>query len=322
MSEYREGGAPKVSVAMITYNHGPYIEQAIESVLDQDTTFPFELVIGEDASVDGTRKIVLDYANRFPDRVRAIVGRSNVGMNRNLVRTIQACRGRYIALVEGDDYWTSGSKLEQQAAYLDRHSNCAICYHNVLQFNDWEDAPPAPRFPPGPRRVASLADLLERDFIPTCSTMFRAGLIDGFPDWFFSLPMGDWPLHVLNALHGDIGYVDEIMGAYRLHAGGAWTRLETPEQDRQCIDFYETILVHLGLEDRGAHDTALSTLHYRLGVHYSHLGEWTRSRDHAVRALRYDPTNRRFSLGLMFLMLRKPITAPIRGLFSGRRSAS
>src|SRR5450759_4098791 len=96
---------PLVSVCMITYNHEPYIRKAIDCVLAQRTNFPFELVLGEDYSTAGTRKIVFDYAKRYPDIIRVITSEQNVGMHKNGSRTGQACRGRYIAYCEGDDYW-------------------------------------------------------------------------------------------------------------------------------------------------------------------------------------------------------------------------
>ncbi len=119
---------PLVSVKMITYNHEPYIRRAIASVLSQETNFPFELVIGEDCSTDGTREIVHDYAKRFPDIIRVITSEQNVGMKKNSYRTAQACRGKYIAYCEGDDYWHQTEKLQLQVNYLESHPDCGLVY--------------------------------------------------------------------------------------------------------------------------------------------------------------------------------------------------
>lgn len=123
---------PLVSVHMITYNHEPYIRKAIDCVLSQKTNFPFELVIGEDCSTDGTREIVFDYARRFPDIIRVIASDQNVGMKKNFVRINHACRGKYIAYCEGDDHWHDLEKLQKQADFLESHPDYGLVYsdHN------------------------------------------------------------------------------------------------------------------------------------------------------------------------------------------------
>ena len=104
---------------MITYNHERFIAQAIESVLEQKTTFDFEIVIGEDCSTDGTGKIVMSYAQKYPDKVRAIVREKNIGATHNFINTLNQCRGQYVALLEGDDYWIDPMKLELQIRVME-----------------------------------------------------------------------------------------------------------------------------------------------------------------------------------------------------------
>lgn len=119
---------PLVSVMMITFNHAPYIEKAIDCILAQQSIFSFELVIGEDCSTDGTREIVFQYAERFPNIIRVITSDTNVGMKKNSLRTIHACRGKYIAWCEGDDYWHRIDKLQLQVSYLEDHPECGLVY--------------------------------------------------------------------------------------------------------------------------------------------------------------------------------------------------
>jgi glycosyltransferase involved in cell wall biosynthesis len=119
---------PLVSVEMITYNHAPYIAKAIEGVLHQKTTFPFELVIGEDCSPDGTREIVFDYQKKYPELIRVITSNKNVGAAKNGSRTGKACLGKYIAFCEGDDYWRRPEKLGMQVDYLENHPKCGMVY--------------------------------------------------------------------------------------------------------------------------------------------------------------------------------------------------
>ena len=109
---------PLVSVILIAYNQRRYIRQAIESVLAQETSFSYELLIGDDASDDGTGDIVAEYARAYPDRVRAFIRPENLGAARNAVLLLQQARGEFIASLEGDDYWIDPQKLEKQAAFL------------------------------------------------------------------------------------------------------------------------------------------------------------------------------------------------------------
>ncbi len=119
---------PLVSVKMITYNHALYITQAIEGVLQQKTSFPFELVIGEDCSTDGTRKIVFEYQKKYPNIIRVITSDTNVGMHKNSYRTGKVCRGKYIAFCEGDDYWHDPHKLQKQVDYLESHPEYGLVH--------------------------------------------------------------------------------------------------------------------------------------------------------------------------------------------------
>ena len=119
---------PLVSIKMITYNHAPFIAQAIEGVLQQKTNFPFELVIGEDCSTDGTRALVFEYQKKYPDIIRVVTSDENVGMKKNGLRVLAACLGKYIAFCEGDDYWHNLDKLQKQADYLDSHPECGLVF--------------------------------------------------------------------------------------------------------------------------------------------------------------------------------------------------
>jgi glycosyltransferase involved in cell wall biosynthesis len=221
----------KVTVSLITYNHAPFIAQAIESVLMQQTSFDFELLIGEDDSLDGTRQIVTDYQARYPDRIRLFLNdrKEVVYVNGkptglwNAANNIRHSRGEYIGLLDGDDYWTSPLKLQQQVEFLEKNRDCAMCFHNVRILDEADPASEELHHIKPMRAKYDIEDLLGGNFMHTCSVMFRSRLFEEFPRWFFKCPMGDWPLHVLNAQHGRIGYLDEVMAVYRKHGKGAWS---------------------------------------------------------------------------------------------------
>jgi len=217
-------GYMKLSVAMITYNHEPFIAQAIQSVLTQKVSFGYEIVIGEDCSADGTRAIILEFQERYPERIKLLPSDGNIGAMRNFERTILACRGKYIAFLEGDDYWTSKEKLQTQVDFLDAHIDCAVCCHRVKFLNETGLAE-ADVFPSSPAGSYTLEDLLKRNFIMTCSTVLRRELIPPLPEWFCDMKLGDWPVFAFVAKHGKIELLDEIMATYRVHAGATWSSL-------------------------------------------------------------------------------------------------
>lgn len=231
----------KVSVLMVTYNHENFIAQAIDSALMQKVNFEYEIVIGEDCSTDHTRDIVIGYQQRYPDTIRLLLPERNSGGHKNFVQTYKACQGEYIALLDGDDYWTSPHKLQKQVDFLDSHPECAICFHSVKVICD--DCSQGPGiFPPvRQKEIYTLKDLLVENFIPTCSTMFRNGLFGEFPDWFYVLPMGDWALLILNAQYGSIGYINEVMGAYRFHSGGVWSMTGDIRKSQGFLEFYKVM---------------------------------------------------------------------------------
>jgi len=231
----------KVSVLIITYNHEKFIARAIDSALMQKANFDYEIVIGEDCSTDHTRDIVIDYQKRYPDKIRLLLSERNLGGQKNFVRTLQACQGEYIALLDGDDYWTSPHKLQKQVDFLDSRPECAICFHDVTVFYEDGGRKSHNFCPADQKEISTLEDLLTRNLIPACSVMFRRGLFDEFPDCFNTLKMGDWPLHILNAQHGKIGYINKVMGAYRVHQGGVWSRLSPAQMQQAYIEFYEKV---------------------------------------------------------------------------------
>ena len=280
----------KVSVAMITYNHEEFIAKALDSVLMQETNFDYEIVVGEDCSTDNTRNILIGYQERYPDKFRLFLNEKNLGAHRNFVQVHQACQGKYIALLEGDDYWTSPQKLQKQADFLDIHPECAICFHNARIIHTPPNVLPLisgnrDYCSPNQKEFSTVEDLLEKDFIPTCSTMFRRGLFGDFPDWIYPLKMGDWPLHILNALHGNIGYINEVMGVYVINSGGVWTRmrLNWEEHDKAMIEFYDALSIHLEFKYKKIIDRKLSNLCLHLAEKYEDKGDLEKAKAFTTR---------------------------------------
>jgi glycosyltransferase involved in cell wall biosynthesis len=205
----------------------------------QKVDFEYEIVVMEDASSDGTREIVQqlasdrhghmrlylsDPADAERDRARGMPAASI------FERTLESCQGQYISTLDGDDYWTDQNKLQKQANYLDEHPECAIAFHNVLRIFEDVDNAPSLLCPPNQKPVSSIEDLLQGNFIPWSAAMFRNHRIAHFPGWFRSSEVRDWPLHVFNAASGNIGYLDDTMGAYRVHDTSYWSSMGSGKQ--------------------------------------------------------------------------------------------
>ena len=126
----------KVSVFMITYNHEKYIAEALDSILMQETDFDFDIVIGEDCSTDATRRIVLEYSRKYPDKIKLLLHNVNVGFISNLMYVLEACTGKYVAMCEGDDYWTDPFKLQKQVDFLEANKEYVLSTHGYRMVRD------------------------------------------------------------------------------------------------------------------------------------------------------------------------------------------
>jgi glycosyltransferase involved in cell wall biosynthesis len=269
----------KVSVLVMTYNHANFIRQALESVLMQTTNFAYEILISEDCSTDGTREIVTEFQQRYPDKIRLLLSEQNLHSNAIVVRGIQAAQGQYIALLDGDDYWTSPDKLQKQVDFLDSHPECAMCFHNAAVV--YEDGSQKARnwTSPHQKEISTLEDMWLGNFIATCSTMFRRGLCGEVPAWYDSLfPITDWPLHLLNAEQGNIGYVNEVMGAYRYHQGGLYSPLSETRKLEETLKFYKTMNRNLNYRYEKIINTAISKYFFEWAEEYMVRGDLGKAR--------------------------------------------
>ena len=224
----------KVSVCMITYNHEKFISQAIEGVLMQETDFDFELVIGEDFSTDTTRAICEQYANKYPEKIRLLPSSRNFGSMRNFMRTLNECRGEYIALCEGDDYWTDPLKLQKQVDILENSDRYNLCFHNVDVVNN-TGVFIGKVYMEGRKKEISFTDLAKGDYTKTCSVVFKNTTL------FKSFIQNQNYIHqdttlFLTLLEDGTGYyLNETMAAYRLHEGGIWTGKNAFQRNKDGI---------------------------------------------------------------------------------------
>jgi glycosyltransferase involved in cell wall biosynthesis len=211
---------PVASVCCLTYNHKKYIRKAIDSFLMQDTNFPFEIVVHDDASTDGTRDIVLEYAKRYPRIIKLVLQTENQYRKGGLIGVrlvFPKTKGRYVALCEGDDYWTDSRKLQKQVDFLDAHSEYVITYTDSQPFDEhgYVDV----NFGGAVRDVSAM-ELVRGIPLYTLTTCFR-NVIKELPFDLLSARLGDQVIWSLLGAHGKGKYLSDISpAAYRVHDGG------------------------------------------------------------------------------------------------------
>jgi glycosyltransferase involved in cell wall biosynthesis len=239
-------GVILVDIPMCTYNHEKHIAQAIEGVLMQRTNFRYRLIIGEDCSTDRTREIVVGYAERNPDKIEAVLHPKNVGAHANSKVLFGKCTAKYIALCDGDDYWTDPGKLQTQVDFLESNSDFASCYHNVLEDHEQDPSKSSLFCPPDQPAVCLTTDLLSKgNVIPTCSNVYRRKLVPMMPVWVQKLGMGDWPLNIMLSQLGQIKYFNRVMGVYRVHSSGMWSTGTAIEKELSVLQAYDAFLDHI-----------------------------------------------------------------------------
>ncbi|MCK5020694.1 MAG: glycosyltransferase family 2 protein [Candidatus Peribacteraceae bacterium] len=237
---------PIVSVCIQTYQHVAYIRQCLESVLMQKIACEYEILLGEDESTDGTREICLEYAEKYPEKIRLFLhNRENVifingqaSGRFNLLYNLSNARGKYIALLEGDDYWTDPEKLQKQVKFLKNNLDYIICFHPVMiekehkKFTDYITRDVDLR--------TNTLDLAAGNYIHTVSVMFRNINFQNFPKMFFKTFIGDLPLYLYLSQYGDVRKLEFTGAVYRVHAKGRWSLISAVEKiDKtiRCLEF-------------------------------------------------------------------------------------
>lgn len=223
---------PLVSVCVQTYQHVDYISQCLDSILMQKTDLKFEILLGEDASTDGTRDICIEYAKKHPDIIKLFLhSRDNVifingspSGRFNFLYNLHQAKGKYIAICEGDDYWTDPYKLQKQVDFLEENEDFVICYHNFTIIDNHENIFKDNFLGDNHKGEYSKEELMKGPHIPTLTRCFR-NIIRTMPQEMLSAPGGDRCLSILLGEYGKAKYLgNEILPAvYRQHSKGIWS---------------------------------------------------------------------------------------------------
>lgn len=217
---------PKVSVMVLTYNHEDFIRKTLTSILEQKTDFDFEILVGDDASTDGTPGIIREFFEKYPDKIVPFLHEKNLGGfgKANTLHALEQAKGQYIAPMDGDDYWTDPLKLQKQADLLDAEPDVVACFHNAeIVFEDGS-FPNEFVNPPDQKIITTVEDLIGEDevwYMATSAVMFRHGVINEYPRWFHESKSGDIPRYILLGKHGGkFKYINETMSVYRKNRHG------------------------------------------------------------------------------------------------------
>ncbi len=219
----------KLSVCITSYNQARYIEEALDSVINQKCDFDFEIVIGDDASSDGTQEILRDYQRRYPDLIRIYLNSRNIGYLQNLDRTNREGRGEYIAIFDGDDIMLPG-KLQRQVCFLDMNPDCVLLGHRARAF--LSDTGKTLHYiePHVIKRRYSIEDLMKYgSFFANGSKMFRKS---AYPEKGLNKKIqfiADWHMTLEIALNGTLAYLDETLMDYRVHRESIMRRIKGKE---------------------------------------------------------------------------------------------
>jgi len=217
-----------VSIRCLVYNHEPYLRQCLDGFVMQQTNFRFEAIVHDDASTDGSAAIIREYAENYPGIIRPILetenqyskggGRLDKIMDREM-------RGRYVAVCEGDDYWTDPQKLQRQFDFMEAHPDCPLCFHANEEL--YPSGEKHVHRPSTIKQFYSVEDAVSvgGSFMATCSIFYRWEFLlrEGRPDFWRNSPIGDLPMMLFYVSKGNLGYIDEVMSVYRMQAAGSWS---------------------------------------------------------------------------------------------------
>jgi hypothetical protein len=227
----------------------------------------------------------------------------------NYGAVLNACRGRYVALLDGDDYWTDASKLQRQVGLLEDHPQMAICFHDVLVVDEDQRYDPVRYCSPQQKEISTLEDLLIQNFIPACACVFRRGLFGELPPWIFALPWFDWPLHILNAQYGCVGYIAQVMGVNRVHSSNVSWSWKSLRGRRASVEgrilMYRSLARHLDRGYRRLIRRQLASAHYQLAAIESCQGSRLGALQNLVLSIGLEPT---VSCGALARKLVRPRT--------------
>lgn len=273
----RSADKPLVSICCITYNQEIYIKDALEGFLIQETDFPFEVLVYDDASMDKTSQVIRDYAEQYPRLIKPIYERVNQyskGVRVNPVFNFSRALGAYIAICEGDDFWISSNKLRLQVDELRKHPNVNMVFHPAKQLFGEKLGKETCNYGNN-KKIFSLSQVIRGDggFSPTCSLMFKTKAVSNLPKWFYEAPIGDLYLQIFGSMRGGALYMPQAMSIYRVNSIGSWSLSTNSQLQMEQLlagldSSLELMSGYLGSQYQDDINYLKSKHYYRLAVYY------------------------------------------------------
>jgi glycosyltransferase involved in cell wall biosynthesis len=275
---------PLVSVSVTAFNSEKWLARALDSVLMQRTSFPIEIVVGDDCSRDGTVAVANAYRERNPELIRVLERSANVGMQRNYYETFEQCRGKYIAWLDADDYWTAPEKLEIQVQTMEADATVSVCGHFARAITN-DGILMEARYPFLPPGRYGAAEIIRHNFLLSATIMFRNGIHRGLPQWFFDLPgLSDWPVLVQAGLSGDIVLLDALMADYTFTEGSAYNSKGSIYVENVDLQFLEFLESYVPRKWRRFVRAGKGEVYERLAYDYREMGDFGAARAAALKA--------------------------------------
>jgi glycosyltransferase involved in cell wall biosynthesis len=287
---------PLLTVCIITYNHEKFIRETLDSVLMQKTNFAYKILIGEDCSTDSTRDILLEYKQKHPDIIELRLNKKNEGASQNLINIHNGAKTKYVAMLDGDDYWTDPDKLQTQVDFLENNKEYAGYFHRV-QFA-YTDTGKNTFFPENTSTNSfAIEDIIAMAskgwIIMTSSVVYNKYMVGDLPDWFLKLKIGDIPVNLLIAHAGKEYFSEKAMAAYRVNPGSLMTTEEYSDYSliKERISAYNFFNRHTGK----IYDTAIKK---ELTVKYYQLVKYCHEKNRPVAKVYYTVLHNYYSIGL------------------------
>lgn len=250
----------KVSIICNAYNHGRYIRDALESFVNQRTNFKYEILVHDDASTDDTAQVIKEYENKYPDLIKPIYQTENqYSQKKGINKTYQYPRvkGEYIAICEGDDYWTDMDKLQKQYDAMEKHPEIDMCAHRAVSVNAETKKKIREYAPADKDTVLSTSQVIlgGGGYVATNSLFFRKRLIEAESE-FRKMFAIDYTLQIMGSLAGGILYLNDCMSAYRVLSKNSWTSVtyRNPKKYGEHIGKMIKMLETLNEETNGKYD--------------------------------------------------------------------
>ncbi len=227
----------KVSIVCNAYNHGKYIKKALDGFLMQKTSFKYEVLIHDDASTDGTAGIIREYQQKYPDIIKPIFQKENQYSQKIRISyryQFPRAAGKYIAICEGDDFWTDENKLQKQFDIMEQHEEVDMCAH-AAQCIDAETGEPGKMVRPKKNdTILRTGEVITGggDYLATNSLFFRKSLLNNTPE-YVKVSALDYMLQIYGSCRGGIYYLDEVMSVYRINVKNSWTTVMRANADKK-----------------------------------------------------------------------------------------